>query len=135
MNTTTTKTPVTIFIGGTFGPTKYEGNLLEHGRRAYAQYPDAPFVKFVPKGKRNPRGWVEGFQPYCVVLSGHGLPVGPESWLDEMPESTSGMKCERSRYASCDSRYETDFNTRLNRYLAENPDKLIADYRWNKSET
>jgi len=133
---TETKTPVTIFTSsGFFGVHKEEAWLLEHGTRPYAQYPAAPFVKFVPKGKRKPTGWIGTYKPYCVILAGHGLPVDPGSPFDPVESTTPGVACTASRYSSCDDRYATDFNAQLNKFLAEYPETLVADYRWTKDIT
>lgn len=134
---TTTKTLVTIFLNHEFGfgPAKHEGWLLEHGRRPYAQYPTAPFVKFVPRGKRNPREWVGSYKPFCVILAGHGLLISPAAQFLPCESTTPGVTVTKSRYSFCDDRFETDFNTRLNSFLAEHPETLVADYRWTTNAT
>jgi len=132
MKTNTTRgEAVTIYRIGEFGMgvNKAEGWLLDHGRRPYAQYEAAPWVKWVPKGKRNPRGWQGGYRPYCVVLRGHGLALDPGSSFDPCPSGDVDVECSRSRYCSFDDRWATDFDAQLAAYCARHPDAIVADYR------
>jgi hypothetical protein len=91
-----------------------------------------PYVTFVPVGKRKSRGWQGGYDPFCVILKGHGLDLRPDSTFDTV-SSENGMVTSQSRYSACDERWVTDFNGRLNAYLEGNPDKVIADYRNRKN--
>ena len=131
MATTTRGEAFTMYLMGElgFGVRKYEGWLVEHGRKPYAQYPDAPFVKFVPKGKRKPRGWQGSYRPYCVLLRGHGHELEPDSALLPAESTTPGVTVQKSRYSLFDDRWGTDFDAKLGQYLAEKPEALLADYR------
>lgn len=44
--------------------------LVEHGRKPYAQYKSAPFVKYVKKGCSKPTRAVFAYDPYLVILAG-----------------------------------------------------------------
>ncbi len=59
---------VTIYSKSSFGVNKFEGKILEFGQQPYAQYPNATFVKFIPKGKRKPYGFIEELWP---IFFGH----------------------------------------------------------------
>lgn len=123
------KVPVTVFLMGEFGMgvKKYEGWLVETGRRRYAQYEAAPFVRFIPKGKRNPREWQGTYKPYCVVLNGHGHPIDPGSPFVPCESATPGVTVQRSRYTMFDERWESDFDKVLDAYMK--PAMVVADYR------
>ncbi len=124
---------VTIYSGGgMFGITRYEAKLVAHGTKPYAQYEAAPFVHFVEKGKRTTRGIVQGYAPFILILDGHGHPEPDEGFVDA-DISNTGMTCRRSRYASCDPRYQTDFNSLISGYLDANPGLVVADYRHSKA--
>jgi hypothetical protein len=120
---------ITVYTLGMFGVTAERGKLLEHGRKQYAQYPDAPYVHFVPKGKRKPRGRVETFQPYLVIIAGHDAP-DPASNMQQVSENVTG-----TRYSSCDPRWRQEADALIDGYLAQHPEQLIADYRSKVQET
>jgi hypothetical protein len=117
---------VTIYIGGSFGVSKHEATLIDHGRQRYAQYEAAPFVTFTPRGKRKARSWAQGYHPYLLILAGHGHP-DPQAWL--VPAAGGDQV---SRYSSCDPRWETDFDAQIDPYVAANPGVVVADYRHTK---
>ena len=122
---------ITVFVIGEFGlgVHTYEGWLVEHGRHKWAQYDAAPFVTFVPVGKRNPRHWQGHYRPYCVVLRGHNLPIAPESPFEKVESGVEGVTVSRSKYTMFDDRWGTDFDTKLDAFLQSHPDVLVADYR------
>jgi hypothetical protein len=120
--------PVTIYRSGAFGVERIEAKLVAHGRKKYAQYDNAPFVKYVPKGKRTPKGIIGTFKPFILILSGHGHP-SPASGMTAPEVSDTGFTVTQSRYSSFDPRYEVEFNEMIDGYLASKPDCLIADYR------
>jgi len=123
------KDQVTIYRSGEmFGSIfKTEGTLIECGLQKYAQYDAAPFVKFIPKGKRTGRGFVQGYKPYVVILKGvnHPEPQGMFKTIRETDEVT----VRQSIYSSFDDRWKTDFDEVLNAYLEKNPDCVIMDVR------
>jgi hypothetical protein len=128
------KQSVTIYSASVLcGITKFEGNLVEAGRRDYAQYKQCPYVQFIPAGKRKPVSITAGYKSMLLVLVGHGHPA-PDPWLVPQEESTPGVTSRRSRYSSCDPRYTTDFNQLINPHLASLPaDSIILDGRWTTS--
>lgn len=126
---TKAKTPVTMFLMTEFGlgVRKLEAWLVEHGRRPWAQYPDAPYAVFIPKGKRKPRKWQGSYQPYCVILKGHGHELDPGSPWVPAEAMTPGVTAQRGRYSCFDPRWATDFNAKLDAYCR--PEIVVADYR------
>lgn len=125
---------ITIYTSGGFGISKYEAKLIEHGHKKYAQYDAAPYVHFIEKGKRTPKGIVMGYKPFILILKGHGHPEPADGFIEQDIEGVPGMVTKRSRYSSFDSRYQTDFNALINPYISANPELVIADYRHDKSE-
>ncbi len=122
---------VTIYTPSDFlgNIVKIEARLIDHGRRPYAQYQAAPFVRFIPKGKRNPRSLVATSKPFILILSGHGHPDPDEMLLPSEPSATPGVTMRRGRYSSFDPRWVTDFNARINPYIAAKSGIVVADYR------
>lgn len=125
---------VTIYAAGGFGIVKTEGKLIAHGRKKYAQYDAAPFVHFIEKGKRTPRGYCEGYKPFFLVVKGHGHP-DPDSGFISEPSGVPGISCQASRYGSFDPRYQTDFNAVIDPYLQAHPGIVVADYRHTSAES
>jgi len=130
-NTAAKKVAVTIVTKGMFGIRVTEAWLLDHGTRKWAQYDRAPFVNFIPKGKRKAVTFLEGYNPYIVILAGHNLDL--QKAVDDQfvtsAGSTPGVTITSSRYLSCDPRYSTDFNAVL---AARSDLTVIADYRQEK---
>ena len=125
------KQAITIYTSTGMGITKIEGTIISIGRRPYAQYDSAPFVTYVPKGKRKPQGIIATAYPYLVVLKGHGH-VEPEGAMVRVHENKQiGIQVSKSKYAMFDDRYKTDFDEVLNEYLVfgGNPDVVLMDVR------
>lgn len=105
--------------------------LIEHGTKKYAQYNKAPFVKWIPLGKRKPVGITKsGSSPMLLILEGVGHP-NPESMWGEGKKVGDATVTE-VKYASFDDRWEKDFDTMIDKYIAESGAKVIADYRHTK---
>jgi hypothetical protein len=112
------------------GIIKCEGKLVDHGTQKYAQYDAAPFVNFIPKGKRNVRGFVQAeYKPSLLILAGHGHPEPDSMFGVETPNEAGTAFTSRSRYMSCDPRWQSDFDARIDAYLARTGAEVVADYR------
>lgn len=132
---------VTIYLKGqmTSAITKIEAKLVAHGTKPYAQHPEAPYVQFIPKGKRLPREVHEGYKPFVLILDGVGHP-DPDGIFDPARTTTSSyptgdVTIQRSRYLSADPRWMTDFNAMINTYLENSGAVVIGDYRYTKEAT
>ncbi len=125
----TIKEKITVYTTSEFmgNVQKYEGTLIDQGKMKYAQYDNAPFVSFIPKGKRNGCRIVKGYNPYILILKGWNHPE-PDGMYGEARQG-DGVTIRESRYASFDDGYKIDFNNVIDKYLADNPGLLIADYR------
>ena len=95
----------TIYYQGSFGfgYNKLECKWVEIEIGKYAQYGAAVHVKLLQKGKRKPVGFVQTYKPSLVVVLGHGQP-DVEDKMVKIDEISS-----RSKYSSCDPRWESDF--------------------------
>ena len=113
---------VTIYTTSEFmgNVVKYEGKLVDYGTRKYAQYNTAPFVDFIPNGKRKTVRIQKTYKPYLLILSGTGYPE-PEG----MCPAEGGM----SKYSSFDGGWKRDFNDLLEK--STKPLAILADYRTN----
>lgn len=123
------KTKITVYTTSEFmgNVQRYEGYLIATGLMKYAQYDNAPFVSFIPKGKRNGVRIVRGYNPYVLVLNGWDRPE-PDSMFGESRHE-NGVTIKESRYQSFDDGYKIDFNNVIDKFLIDNPRVLLADYR------
>lgn len=119
---------VTIYSNSEFygSINKYEGKLVKCGVQRYAQFDAAPFVHFIPKGKRKPIGFVKAsHEPFLLILKGTGHPE-PESMFGK-PVSDGGVTLRTATYSGFDKGYENDFNAKMDDYL--NPEMILLDVR------
>ena len=129
----TNKELITVYSTSSFmgNVIKYEGKLLDCGHREYAQYKNVPFVGFIPKRKRKGVRLLKGYQPYLVVLKGHGHPDADDI-MQVISTSTDGTVVKQSKYSSFDDRYTSEFNELLDSYLTKPNVEVLLDHRWNK---
>jgi len=123
---------VTIYYSSDFvgGVNRIEAKLIDHGTTKYAQYNDAPFVKFIPKGKRKQIQILKGYKPFILIVSGTNTPEPPSFFSDSV--SGNDVTSRTSKYLSHDERYLTDFNKLINPLLNTKL-KIVGDYRYIKS--
>ncbi len=124
---------ITIYSTSEFmgNVTKTEAKLIECGIRKYAQYDKAPFVAFIPKGKRKGFQYIKGYQPYLLVIEGHNHP-DPDSMF-KAPIVTDTVTVRESKYLSFDDRYKTDFDSNIDAYLEDKKDIVLMDCRHTKN--
>lgn len=115
---------VTIYTTSEFmgNVVKYEGTLVDYGVRKYAQYDAAPFVDFIPKGKRKTVRIQKSYKSYLLILLGTGYPE---------PQPLCPPEGGMSKYASHDEGWKRDFNTVLSKWESIKPLAILADYRTN----
>lgn len=111
------------FFGGIV---KNEILLHEIGRKDYAQYKDALYVTYTPKGKRTSYIKRLTYSPYVLILKGWNHPE-PEEVMVKVSEG-NGMTVSESRYATHDERFRTDFDMLIENYKLQ-PDQIILDVR------
>jgi len=123
---------VTIYTTSDFmgSIVKREGTLIDFGVQKYAQFDRCPFVRYTPKGKRNPAGFCKTFQPYLLIIDGWNHP-NPDDFFNDGVTNADGVTIKESRYISFDERYKTDFDLKIRDYLLNQQNKLIIlDYRY-----
>lgn len=120
---------VTMYYGGSFGVQKLECKLIDFGTKPYAQYKDAAFVRYVPKGKRKPCGFVMGYHPFILILEGVNHPNPDDAFGPaKITVYESGeVITKQTRYSSFDERYNTEFDSKIESYLKDQ--KVIMDIR------
>jgi hypothetical protein len=105
---------------------KYEGTLIEHGIMEYAQYKEAPFVSFTPKRARSGIRFVQGRDPFFLIVDGWNNPDPVSGYLvSKKGECT----IRQSKYSCFDERYRTDFNEWVKPLIESGKLKIVADYR------
>lgn len=120
---------VTIYYGGIMGISSVEAKLVEHGTRKWAQYAAAPYATFIPKRARKARTIQQSRNPNLLIVKGWNQPK-PDGIYDEATtEVRNGFVCQRGRYASCDPRWQSDFDA----MMAAQDVEIIADYRGHQS--
>lgn len=134
---TTTYTNVTLYAPmGVMSSNivKIECRTLRVEVRPHAQYATAVHIYFVPKGKRTEREHVETSRPRAVILEGFNH-MNPDGFFDESTRKTEGdISTVRSRYLSCDPRWQSDFDAKLAAYVAEGRGRIVADFRSHDSK-
>ena len=124
---------VTIYFTSDFigNIVKTEARLHEAGNRRYAQYEDAPYLKFTRKRKRKKSGWVGTSHPYALVVEGWDAPE-PDSALGEAREGSPGVLVSRSRYSSFDPHWVTDFDALIGPAIKAGTVKVVEDFRYTR---
>jgi len=110
---------------------KAEGKLISFGARKYAQYSNAPFVQFIPKGKRSPRELQKSSYPYLLILAGVGHPE-PKGMFGAPIPSAEGVVVREARYASFDERFKAEFDVMVDKYIEDKKPVVLMDARDTK---
>jgi len=122
------KTKATIYTTNGFGSiSKYECYIHEVGTREYAQYDNAPYVKYTERRKRKPTGFIKTYNPYLLVIAGWDN-INPEDDSVTIKQNDD-VKISKSRYLSFDSRYKSDFDSIINSKIENNSVKVLFDVR------
>lgn len=116
---------VTVYYNSEMGMgiNRVMGYLVGHGTQKYAQYNNAPYVDFIPKGKRTARRVLKTYRPYLLVLKGWETPAPGDMW--RLVSKTDDATVSQSKYSAFDERWETDFDSQVEKADC----KVIADYR------
>ena len=122
------KQKVTIYVTSEFfgSVQSREGYLIEHGTKKYAQYSNAPYVQYIPKGKRKIVGFVKGYKPYLLIVNGWNLPKS-QGMFENSITNKDNVTIKKSTYSCFDDRYKSDFDVIINQYKH----LFVADYRIN----
>ena len=114
---------VTILTRGGLGNIVVtHAKLIDHGRKPYAQYKSAPFVRYVKKGCSKPSGQVFAYDPYLVILAGW-QDIATQNIWGASETSSTGAIVSKGKFSSCDAGWQKEFE-------AENEfANVIADYR------
>lgn len=119
---------VTIYLRGMFGISAKKASLLEVGTSKYAQYDHAPFIRFVPKGKRKVHVWHGTDNPgFGLIVNGWDAPE-PDDALGEA--DTSGhFTVRKTRYLSFAQEYVDEFNAKIDPLIESGDVEVIVDFR------
>lgn len=122
-----TRQKITIYLkselmGNTIA---HEAYLVEQGRKPYAQYPQAPYVRFIPKGKRTVYENVQTFKPWMVIVDGWNNPKPGDMWGNRN-QGANGVETYSARFASFDEGWTNEGNKLI---ASIEPTKIIADFR------
>lgn len=104
---------------------KTECRRVEIERRAYAQYRNAISVRFVRKGARKERGFVDTYRSRLLVLKGWGHP-DPAGLFDGGERDGIAVK---AKYMAFDEGWERDFNDLIDDHVATTGAEVVWDSR------
>lgn len=130
MNSATTgkADKATIYFQGGYGMVKIEARTVEFVERAFAQYSAAYEIKWIPKGARRPRGVVVSDHPSYLIIEGWGHPDVDDAF-GPVVETGPGVGVAMGRYASCDTRWLSDFDKKIDPYILRTGAKVVLDIR------
>ena len=120
---------VTIYVNNDmgFGLGTVEARLFKTGTKKYAQYDNAAYCQYKPKGARKMRGMVATYKPWLVVLEGWGLPKF-NNW--DPPKSGAGVETQSGKFSTCDDRWELSGDIFVADVVSQTGAKVVADYRY-----
>lgn len=124
----------TIYIRGMMGVHRVEANLAVLERGPYAQYRNALHLRFLEKRKRHQRVAEFGYKPYILILEGWGHPEQDDPMVEIPGDAGSKVVVSRSRYLSCGPRYQSEFDAKIDAYIAARKPRVLADERTAESE-
>lgn len=120
---------VTLYFSGeSFG--NYHRILCKYVEieiKPWAQYPSAVHFRYLEKGKRKLRGFVQSYRPSLIVAEGHNTPKPASMFGDEMPAG-EGVTIARARHSSCGAGWRDDFNRDIKPQLT-----ILADFDGHNS--
>jgi hypothetical protein len=90
---------VTIYFKGPAGISKKEGVL---------QYADKHGVSFIPKRARKPATIMSYYDPFWMVVKGHGHPDPGSNFNEPEAGATPGVTVQKGKYRSTDPRWVDD---------------------------
>ena len=105
---------VTIYFRGGMGAyCKVEAKAFEIEVGPYAQYGQAVTCRFIPKGARNVRGFVQTYAPSLVIVKGWGH-FEPESMMAPAePGNVEGVTIQRGRHSVCSPKWDENFGAAI----------------------
>lgn len=107
---------------------KIEVRAISVTREKYAQYASAVHVEYIEPRQKRARMFVDSHKPSVLVLEGWGHP-DPDSAFGSEEQAAPGVTLSRSRYSSCDPRWQSDFDAKIDAYITEKGARVIADMR------
>lgn len=124
----------TIYMAGEFlgNIIKTEAKDVSVTRGKYAQYSNAIFITFTPKGKRKPRSVVQTYKPSALILEGFGHPE-PASAFKTVSEDDS-VTVKSSVYRSFDDGWRRDFDSMIAQHIEKTSAVILADFRGVRTE-
>ncbi len=108
---------------------KYEARSCDIVRRPYAQYSSAIQVRFVKKGGRTERGFVETYKPRLLVLEGWGHPEPAGLFDGGKTTEFEGGSFSQAKHMAFDGGYAADFDSMIAKHIADTGAKVAFDAR------
>lgn len=118
----------TLYFKGGLGMVAVHCNRVEVKQGSYAQYAAALFVQFREKGKRKDRVLTQTSFPSVLIVEGHDAPE-PDDGRVALESSQPGVSVSRSRYMSCDPRWQSDFDAMIDAEIAAGRVRVVFDGR------
>ena len=109
---------------------RIECRSAEISLRAYAQFSAAIEVRFMQKGCRRVRGFMQTDSPSLLVLEGWGHPQ-PAGIFDESTreEVSPGVTFTKGRHSGFSPGWRLDFDAMIGEHVEKTGAKIVADFR------
>ena len=118
-----------------FGYRRAEGRDISHGTWSVAQFRNAVFVRFTPRGKRKQTSVGSTSHPSIVVLEGWGHPdLGRAVESEEFTADGRRYPVERPKYIAGSGEWEELFSSQLDQYVRQTGVRILVDYRGHVME-
>jgi hypothetical protein len=112
---------------------KREGKLDSFRFGKYAQYPNALFVRYIPKRRRSVYEMTVtpiSSSMDVLILEGWGHPNPDGIWDKSTSRSgVAGVTVTEGRYSCFDSGWQKDFDSMIDKYISENNVNILLDVR------
>lgn len=95
----------------------------------YAQYNSALFVTYRESRQRRDRQFTETSFPSLLILEGTDTPEPDSMWGST--KTDGDVTTQRSRYMSCDPRWQGDFDAMIDAKITAGEVKVVFDGRKN----
>jgi hypothetical protein len=124
----------TIYMQGSFGGSyrAIQVRKLSVSIQPYAQYPEAVWMEYVPKGKRKVRRSILSYKPTGLVAEGWTCPPLPSyktQSVTQYEQGTVTVITDEDNLTQFDPGHHQRFHDWLLKQQEEDALKVVADYR------
>lgn len=123
----------TVYYKGGMGIVRKVVKRVEVECGKYAQFNNALFVTYREPRQRRDRCFTQTDFPSLLIVEGVDTPEPASMWGSH--STRGGVTTSRSRYSSCDPRWQSDFDGMIDAEIAAGNLKVVFDGRKNNPYT